>query len=129
MVLVKLTIYLQVFVYNDSFFQQKSNVINIHVSFNFFFFFSGLDGSAAFITGDFTDDGLTDDVSMLTNKQIQSLINWVEFYRKTYPYKGTYDKSFCSNIRKKPYFFAKGITFATKSFITQYVSLKNYILF
>ncbi|KAJ8680208.1 hypothetical protein QAD02_015995 [Eretmocerus hayati] len=50
--------------------------------------FTGCDGSAAFITGDFTASGLTDDVSSLTNKQIQSLINWVEFYRKTYVYKG-----------------------------------------
>lgn len=50
--------------------------------------FLGRDASAAFITGDFTDSGLTDDVSSLTNKQIQSLMNWVEFYRKTYVYKG-----------------------------------------
>ncbi|XP_011494828.1 PREDICTED: neuferricin [Ceratosolen solmsi marchali] len=50
--------------------------------------FTGRDGSAAFITGDFTENGLTDDISSLTNKQIQSLITWLEFYRKTYIYKG-----------------------------------------
>ncbi|XP_058805385.1 neuferricin [Phymastichus coffea] len=50
--------------------------------------FTGRDASAAFITGDFNENGLTDDVSSLTNKQIQSLMNWVEFYRKTYVYKG-----------------------------------------
>ncbi|XP_014203461.1 neuferricin [Copidosoma floridanum] len=60
--------------------------------------FTGRDGSAAFITGDFTESGLTDDVSSLTNKQIQSIMTWLEFYRKTYVYKGKlvgryYDKN------------------------------------
>ncbi|KAL7305121.1 hypothetical protein TKK_0002527 [Trichogramma kaykai] len=50
--------------------------------------FTGLDGSAAFITGDFTDTGLSDDVSSLTDKQILSLLEWVDFYKKTYLYKG-----------------------------------------
>lgn len=57
-------------------------------------YFTGCDASAAFITGDFDESGLTDDVSSLTNKQIQSLMTWVEFYRKTYPYMGIYQ--FCT---------------------------------
>ncbi|XP_012265794.2 neuferricin [Athalia rosae] len=50
--------------------------------------FVGRDASLAFVTGDFTDEGLTDDVSSLTPSQIKSLHDWGQFYAKDYVYKG-----------------------------------------
>ena len=52
----------------------------------------GKDGSRAFITGDFSESGLTDDVSALTNSQWLDLLHWFEFYEKQYIYVG---KIFC----------------------------------
>lgn len=51
-------------------------------------FFSGKDGSRAFVTGDFSDSGLTDDVSDLTNSQWLDLLHWFQFYDKQYVYIG-----------------------------------------
>ena len=51
-------------------------------------FFSGRDGSRAFVTGDFTDKGLTDDVSGFTNAEVLSLEEWKRFYSKDYTYVG-----------------------------------------
>jgi len=48
----------------------------------------GKDGSRAFITGEFSDSGLTDDVSGLTNSQWLDLLHWFEFYNKQYIYVG-----------------------------------------
>jgi hypothetical protein len=42
--------------------------------------FAGRDGSAAFVTGDFTPTGLHDDVSGFTLTQIRELRHWVDFY-------------------------------------------------
>lgn len=42
----------------------------------------------AFITGDFSEEGLTDDVSSLTPLQMKSLHDWAQFYAKDYIYKG-----------------------------------------
>jgi hypothetical protein len=42
--------------------------------------FLGKDGSRAFVTGDFTEEGFTDDVSDFTEDQCQGLNNWVQFY-------------------------------------------------
>nr|XP_034188661.1 neuferricin [Osmia lignaria] len=50
--------------------------------------FTGRDGSLAFITGQFDDNGLTDDISSLSMEQIKALNNWVQFYNETYIYKG-----------------------------------------
>ncbi|XP_012274920.1 neuferricin [Orussus abietinus] len=50
--------------------------------------FTGQDGSLAFITGNFDSDEFTDDVSSLLPNQLQSLQDWVQFYDKTYIYKG-----------------------------------------
>jgi predicted heme/steroid binding protein len=47
-------------------------------------FFTGCDGTKAFISGDFTDEGLTDDVSELTPLQLLEVDNWVKFYDKDY---------------------------------------------
>jgi len=48
----------------------------------------GKDGSRAFVTGEFTDSGLTDDVSGLSNSQWLDLLHWFEFYDKQYIYIG-----------------------------------------
>ncbi|KAG5284124.1 hypothetical protein AALO_G00023220 [Alosa alosa] len=47
-------------------------------------FFSGKDASRAFVTGDFTEAGLTDDVSDLSPSQIVALYDWLTFYQKDY---------------------------------------------
>lgn len=46
--------------------------------------FSGRDASRAFVTGDFTAAGLTDDVSDLSPSQIVALYDWLAFYQKDY---------------------------------------------
>ncbi|KAK3509523.1 hypothetical protein QTP70_035172, partial [Hemibagrus guttatus] len=46
--------------------------------------FSGRDASRAFVTGDFTESGLTDDVSDLSPSQIVALYDWLAFYQKDY---------------------------------------------
>ncbi len=51
-------------------------------------FFSGIDGSKAFINGDFTEEGLIDDVSSLSPTQTLELIEWQQFYDKEYKYLG-----------------------------------------
>ncbi len=52
-------------------------------------FFSGVDGSRAFITGEFTEDGLTDDVSTLKPSEALSLNEWLaDTYFANYPFKG-----------------------------------------
>lgn len=45
---------------------------------------SGKDASRAFVTGDFTEAGLTDDVSDLPPSQIVALYDWLAFYQKDY---------------------------------------------
>lgn len=50
--------------------------------------FTGRDASLAFITGEFNDDSLTDDISSLSIHQIKALNDWVQFYNKNYIYKG-----------------------------------------
>ncbi|MBN3280242.1 NEUFC protein, partial [Polyodon spathula] len=47
-------------------------------------FFAGRDASRAFVTGDFTEAGLVDDVSGLSPGQILSLSEWLSFYNKDY---------------------------------------------
>lgn len=48
----------------------------------------GRDGSRAFVTGDFTESGLIDDVLDLTLSELRSLNDWLQFYQKEYIYKG-----------------------------------------
>ena len=51
-------------------------------------FFSGRDGSRAFVSGDFTEKGLTDDVTGFTGAEVLSLEEWKDFYQKDYTYVG-----------------------------------------
>uniref|UniRef100_H2M7U7 Neuferricin n=2 Tax=Oryzias latipes TaxID=8090 RepID=H2M7U7_ORYLA len=61
-------------------------------------FMAGKDVSLAFITGDFSENGLTDDVSSLSPLQVVALYDWLAFYHKEYKTVGTvtgrfYDES------------------------------------
>lgn len=47
-------------------------------------FMAGKDASLAFVTGDFTDTGLTDDVSSLSPLQVMALYDWLAFYQRDY---------------------------------------------
>ncbi|XP_060078414.1 neuferricin-like [Ylistrum balloti] len=51
-------------------------------------FFSGRDGSRAYVSGDFTEAGLIDDITGLSLTDIRGLGDWVKFYRKDYKYVG-----------------------------------------
>lgn len=75
-------------------------------------FFTGCDGSKAFITGDFTDNGLTDDISELSPTQLIELTDWAEFYNKDYNYVGKligrfYDKG--GSPTKEFYKYQRGL--------------------
>lgn len=59
-------------------------------------FSSGRDASLAFITGDFSETGLTDDLSSLSPKQVVQLTDWTSFYDKTYIYKGKSSSQYLS---------------------------------
>lgn len=50
--------------------------------------FTGRDASLAFITGEFNDEGLTDDISSLSVQQVKALHDWLQFYNENYIYKG-----------------------------------------
>ncbi|XP_041657256.1 neuferricin [Cheilinus undulatus] len=45
---------------------------------------AGKDASRAYITGDFTETGLTDDVSSLSPLQVMALYDWLAFYKREY---------------------------------------------
>lgn len=47
-------------------------------------FMAGKDASLAFITGDFTESGLTDDVSGLSPLEVVALYDWLAFYQRSY---------------------------------------------
>ncbi|XP_043938836.1 neuferricin isoform X1 [Protopterus annectens] len=51
-------------------------------------FFAGRDASRAFVTGDFTENGLVDDVSGLSPKEMMTLHGWLELYKKEYSFVG-----------------------------------------
>uniref|UniRef100_UPI00398E93C7 neuferricin n=1 Tax=Pristiophorus japonicus TaxID=55135 RepID=UPI00398E93C7 len=51
-------------------------------------FFAGQDACRAFVSGDFTETGLVDDVSGLSPTEVLSLSDWLAFYKKEYIFKG-----------------------------------------
>ena len=50
--------------------------------------FSGKDGSRAFVTGQFNEEGLTDDISDFTPHQMHEIHDWKQFYSNSYTYLG-----------------------------------------
>nr|XP_033777380.1 neuferricin [Geotrypetes seraphini]XP_033777381.1 neuferricin [Geotrypetes seraphini]XP_033777382.1 neuferricin [Geotrypetes seraphini] len=51
-------------------------------------FFAGKDASRAYVTGDFTENGLVDDVSGLSATEMLILRDWLSFYKKNYIFVG-----------------------------------------
>ncbi|XP_041456647.1 neuferricin-like [Lytechinus variegatus] len=51
-------------------------------------FFAGRDGSKAYVSGDFTEEGLIPDVAGLTPKDMVGIDDWVSFFEKEYTYVG-----------------------------------------
>jgi len=51
-------------------------------------FFAGRDGTRGYLTGDFTEAGLTDDLSGLHSDLFSSLSDWRTFYEESYPVVG-----------------------------------------
>ncbi|XP_038059270.1 neuferricin-like [Patiria miniata] len=47
-------------------------------------FFAGCDATRAFVTGEFNDEGLVDDVEGLSPQQMIEVETWVNFYKKEY---------------------------------------------
>jgi len=47
-------------------------------------FFTGKDGTRAFVTGEFNKEGLIPDVTGLTGEQMLGIEDWILFYRKDY---------------------------------------------
>jgi len=47
-------------------------------------FFTGKDGTRAFITGEFNKEGLIPEVKGLTPSQMLGIEDWLSFYRKDY---------------------------------------------
>lgn len=50
--------------------------------------FAGRDASRAFISGNFTGDGLTDSLVGLSSTEVKSVVEWRDFYVRTYVYVG-----------------------------------------
>lgn len=68
----------------------------------------GKDASLAFVTGDFTESGLTDDVSSLSPSQVMTLYDWLAFYQKEYQAVGMenvpFDVTIYLHILSHPHF-------------------------
>ncbi|KAG7515126.1 hypothetical protein JOB18_000562 [Solea senegalensis] len=60
-------------------------------------FMAGKDASLAFVTGDFTESGQTDDVSSLSPLQLVALYDWLAFYQRDYQSVGVLNGRFYSN--------------------------------
>ncbi|XP_058189046.1 membrane-associated progesterone-binding protein 4 [Rhododendron vialii] len=50
--------------------------------------FAGRDASRAFVSGNFTGDGLTDSLHGLSSTQVKSVVDWRDFYFRTYIFVG-----------------------------------------
>ncbi|CAH9072896.1 unnamed protein product [Cuscuta epithymum] len=50
--------------------------------------FAGRDASRAFVSGNFTGDGLTDSLLNLSSTEVKSIVEWRSFYFKTYIFVG-----------------------------------------
>ncbi|XP_050234410.1 membrane-associated progesterone-binding protein 4 [Mercurialis annua] len=50
--------------------------------------FAGRDASRAFVSGNFTGDGLSDSLQGLSSTEVKSVVEWREFYFKSYTYAG-----------------------------------------
>ncbi|KAI3949269.1 hypothetical protein MKW92_041273 [Papaver armeniacum] len=46
--------------------------------------FAGRDASRAFVSGNFTGDGLTDSLHGLSSVEVKSVVDWRDFYNRSY---------------------------------------------
>ena len=44
----------------------------------------------AFVTGEFNEKSLTDEIDSLTNSQTKSVYTWIRFYNENYVYRGNF---------------------------------------
>ncbi|MCL4137507.1 UNVERIFIED_CONTAM: hypothetical protein GTU68_048514 [Idotea baltica] len=51
-------------------------------------FLRGRDGSRAYVSGEFTEEGLTDDITGLSSQDYLGLDDWAQLYNKDYTFKG-----------------------------------------
>lgn len=57
-------------------------------------FFAGKDGSRAYSTGQFDDEGLIDDITGTTVQQIGEIYHWINIFSKKYPFVGRLEGPF-----------------------------------
>ncbi|EXC35016.1 hypothetical protein L484_017717 [Morus notabilis] len=50
--------------------------------------FAGRDASRAFVSGNFTGDGLTDSLRGLSSTEVKSIVEWRDFYSRSYTFVG-----------------------------------------
>ncbi|KAI4305516.1 hypothetical protein L6164_028878 [Bauhinia variegata] len=50
--------------------------------------FAGRDASRAFVSGNFTGEGLTDSLRGLSSSEVKSIVDWRDFYFRSYKYTG-----------------------------------------
>ncbi|CAN7986672.1 unnamed protein product [Ixodes hexagonus] len=50
--------------------------------------FAGRDASRAYITGEFSEEGLTDDLEGISDESLHTFMQWVDFYEKDYRFVG-----------------------------------------
>ena len=66
----------------------NNNEMFIFSSHKHLFLFAGRDGTKAFITGEFNEEGLIEDTTGITSSQLVELEEWLNFYRRDYIFKG-----------------------------------------
>lgn len=57
----------------------------------------GRDATRAFVTGDFSPEGLTDNVDGLLESELISIADWVSFYEKEYEFVGFLEGTYYDN--------------------------------
>lgn len=62
-----------------------------NVSKKYLISYLGRDATRAFVTGDFTEAGLVEDIVGLSFPDLIGLQDWIQFYEKEYSAIGTYD--------------------------------------
>lgn len=87
--------------------------------------FVGKDASKAFITGDFTASGLTDDLSDVSPSDLADLHDWQQMYEKDYEFKGKLIGRFY-NKKGEPTDFLKGLEEKLQKFHLEKQEESNY---
>ena len=82
-------------------------------------FFAGRDATRAFITGQFEEEGLKDDVDGFNEGQMKEVMDWVGFYEREYVYVGKFIKLFTKQYQ----FHSKSICYLLKIALANAVHL------